>query len=309
MLSADSRKWIEKMVAEGGRPHWELPLPEARARFRARATMTSPLTPALGTVRDHHISGNPHVLAIREYAPAAGADLRGGLLFFHGGGWTFGDLDSYDGLCGILCAGSGCSVFSVDYRLAPEHPFPSAYEDALAAWNWLVANASSLGVDSSRMAVGGDSSGGNIAAALALATRSASPRPAFQMLFYPVLDAPGRYPSYESNATGCGLTTASMHWYWKNYVPDEAHMSDWRAVPMAATDLARLPPTLLLTARYDPLADEGAAYADLIAEAGVEVSHLCFPRQNHGFLTMGQIVPEGNDAARLCAAALAIRLS
>ena len=193
-----------------------------------------------------------------------------GLVFFHGGGWVIGDLDSHDDLCRDLAAQAGCAVLSVDYRLAPEHRFPAAADDAIAATNWVAANAAPLGIDPKRLAVGGDSAGGNLAAVAALAARDAGRPLAAQLLIYPVTDM-SRFEgeSYATCGEGYGLTAGAMVWFRDHYLTDANAARDWRVSPLLASDLGRSPPALVVTAEFDVLRSEGEAYAKRLAEAGV----------------------------------------
>lgn len=254
--------------------------------------------------RELIVAGPAGELPVREYRPLAATAqvMLPTLVFFHGGGWVVGDRDTHDVLCRLLCVQAGCAVYSVDYRLAPEHRFPAAFDDACAAVTSLAARAAELGIDVTRLAVGGDSAGGNLAAAAALALRDApSLRLAAQVLAYPVTDLCAQGGSYEACATGYVLSAADMAYFRDHYIADPADHADWRASPLHASSLAGLPPTLLLTAGYDPLHDEGRRYADRLAEAGVAVHYLCFERQMHGFLGMGGVIDEANTAVQLCA--------
>ena len=227
------------------------------------------------------------------------------LVYFHGGGWTIGDLDTHDVLCRELANHSGAAVVAVDYRLGPEAPFPAAVDDALAAFDWVQREAAALRLDPTRLAVGGDSAGGNLAAVVAIAARDAGEPPfAWQLLIYPATDQHRTAPSHERNGQGYLLTRDTMDYFTGHYIPDARLHADWRASPLLHPDLSRLPPALVLTAGYDPLRDEGLAYAQKLSEAGTRATHLSFERQIHGFILMGKVLAEANDAVRLCAAAL-----
>lgn len=250
------------------------------------------------------MTGPAGEIPVREYRPqrAASSLAWPTLVFFHGGGWVVGDRDTHDVLCRMLCAHAQCAVYSVDYRLAPEHRFPAAFDDACAALRALVARAGELGIDTARVAVGGDSAGGGLATAVALALREdKSLRLAAQVLAYPVTDLCAQGGSYDDCATGYVLSAADMHYFRDHYVPDPAHHGDWRVSPLRAPSLQGMPPTLLLTAGYDPLRDEGRRYADRLAAQGNAVHHVCFERQMHGFLGMGGVIDEANTAVYLCA--------
>jgi acetyl esterase len=217
---------------------------------------------------------------------------------------VIGNIETHGVLCRQISHASGCAVFSVDYRLAPEHVFPAAYDDALAAFYWVVAQADTLYIDSSRVAVGGDSAGGNLAAAVCLGAKGGAHVPAFQLLIYP---ATLMYPdtvSYHANAEGFGLTASAMHWFMDHYLPTREDGDDWRASPLKAASLAGLPPALVLTAGYDPLRDEGYQYADALSAAGGVAEYICFERQIHGFITMGRIMREALSGVEVCAQAL-----
>lgn len=296
------------LIASSGLPTVEEQAPpQARESSRQRRAFSQPEPCVVGSVTEHQAPGPGGPVPVRAYRPAAAlaTDVLPALMYFHGGGWVIGDRDSYDVLCRDLCQRSGCAVFSVDYRLAPEHPFPAAIDDALAAVRWLVAQAGSLAVDPARIAVGGDSAGGNIAAVLCLALRGdPSVRLALQVLIYPATDQNFGTVSYRENASGFLLTAASMHYFRGHYLPDPATWQDWRASPLLATDHTGLPPALVLTAGFDPLRDEGLAYADKLAAAGNRVEYSCFSRQIHAFITMGKVIPEADAAIDLCAGAL-----
>jgi acetyl esterase len=223
------------------------------------------------------------------------------LVYFHGGGWVIGDLDTHDVLCRQLANGSGCAVVAVHYRLAPEHRFPAAVDDAIAATRWISKHAAELGLDVTRLAVGGDSAGGNLAAVVAIAARDgAGPPIAYQLLIYPATDGRRGMPSHTANGQGYLLTRDTINYFHDHYIEDARLDLDWRVSPLLASDLSRLPPALLLTAGYDPLRDEGLAYAEALTRAG----YVCFERQIHGFITMGRVLDEANTAVALCAAEL-----
>jgi len=226
------------------------------------------------------------------------------LVYFHGGGWVIGDLDTHDTLCRSLAANAGCAVLAVDYRLSPEHRFPAAVDDAVAAFRFARREAEALGVDAARIAVGGDSAGGNLAAVTCLAQRDAGgPLPVFQLLIYPATDMRCVAPSHAANGEGLLLTADLIAWFTGHYMAD-APRDDWRASPLLAARHDGLPPALVLTAGFDPLRDEGRQYADVLSAAGVPTQYVCFERQIHGFAPMGRVLDEANTAVDLCAAAL-----
>jgi acetyl esterase len=250
-------------------------------------------------------------LRVRLYVPGgqpteAPAPL---LVYFHGGGWVIGDLDTHDGLCRFLADHSGCRVLSVDYRLAPEFPFPLPLEDAVAAFAWAHENAASLGADPTRMAVGGDSAGGNISTALCLQNRDAgNPQPAMQLLLYPVTDAVGGQQSRDTYAEGFLLTREDMKWFEDHYIPDGIDDADPRTSVMRAEDVSGLPPAYVATAGFDPLRDEGEIYAARMREAGVQVVLQRHAGMIHGFGNLTAICPSARTAMLEVAGALRMGL-
>ena len=306
MLHPQARALLD-LIAERGLPAMhELAPVDARSFYRDRRAFTQPDAPAVAECRDLSADGPHGAIALRLYRPLAAADgSLPVLVYFHGGGWTIGDLDTHDVLCRQLANGSGCAVVSVDYRMGPEHRFPAAVDDCLAATAWIASPASSLGLDPRRLAVGGDSAGGNLAAVVALLARDrAGPAIAWQLLIYPATDMRRGHPSHTTNGRGYLLETATIDYYHDHYIDDPAHDHDWRASPLLHEDLSGLPPALVLTAGYDPLRDEGLDYADALAAAGSRSTCICFERQLHGFITMGRLIDEANSAVDLCAGAL-----
>jgi acetyl esterase len=276
---------------------------EARRFYRERRHITQPEPPPIDTVRALTAEGPHGPIPLRLYRHGEGSSQRPVLVYFHGGGWVIGDLDTHDTLCRQLALASGCVVVSVDYRMGPEHPFPAAVDDACAATRWVAAQAAALGLDATRLAVGGDSAGGNLAAVVSLALRGELPL-AFQLLIYPATDQHRTHESHRRNAQGYLLTADTMTWFHDHYITDPAHDDDWRASPLRHPDLSRLPPALVLTAGYDPLRDEGMAYAQRLSESGVWATLVSFERQIHGFMPMGRVIDEANEAVALCADAL-----
>lgn len=258
---------------------------------QARATIRSRLMPAVdpepvGSVDDTRISGPGGDLAVRIYRPLRAAAKSPALVYAHGGGFVFCDLDSHDGLCRSLSNSARAVVISVDYRLAPEHPWPAAAEDLYAAVSWATENAESLDVDPARVAVGGDSAGGNLAAVTALMARGrGGPALAAQLLLYPVIAADFETDSYRAFGEGFYNPKPALQWYWDQYVPGLADRRHPHASPLEA-DLAGLPSAVVVLAGHDPLHDEGRAYADALEAAGVHVTRLLYLGGVHGFLTM-----------------------
>lgn len=268
----------------------------------AFAALTPP-GPEVAKVEDRTIPGPAGELAVRIYSPE-GDGPHPVTMWFHGGGWVIGSIEQHDGLCRDLAKRSGSIVVSVDYRLAPEAPFPGPLDDCVAATRWVSEHASEIGADATRLAVAGDSAGGNLAAALALRARDeGAPRITFQLLVYPATDAEMSYPSYRENAEGFMLTAEAMAWFWNHYI-GEGDKRDPYASPMYAADLAGLPPALVITAEYDPLRDEGEAYAALLRQAGVAATSSRYDGQLHGFMSMSGIIDTAHKAIDEAAAAL-----
>ena len=261
----------------------------------------------MASSRDLQATGPQGGIPLRLIRPAGSdeSDVLPVLVYYHGGGWVIGDLDTHDTLCRQLANAAGCAVVAVDYRMGPEHRYPAAVIDALAATHWVRAHAAELRVDASRLAVGGDSAGGNLAAVVALSARESGDLPiVFQLLIYPATDQHRAFPSHASNGKGYMLETETMDYFSGHYIADKAQYKDWRASPLLHADLSKLPPALVLTAGFDPLRDEGAAYAEKLTAAGNRASYVCFERQIHGFITMGKVIDEANTAMALCAAEL-----
>jgi acetyl esterase len=274
----------------------------ARRLYRDTRAALSPNAPQLPEVR---LLVLPGPLAVRAYRPAATDEKLPALVFFHGGGWTIGDLDTHDVVCRQLALGAGCAVFSLDYRLAPEAPFPAAVDDCIAATRYIIENAAGLRVDAGRVAVGGDSAGGNLAAVVCLEARDrGGPAPAFQLLIYPATDHRNETESHKRNGEGYLLTRESMEFFRGCYLPRREDWTDWRASPLLARDFSGLPPAFVLTAGFDPLRDEGRAYAERLSGAGVEVAYREYPDMAHGFLLMGGVLDVANIAMSDCCAAL-----
>ncbi len=268
-----------------------------QARAKMQALMENRPTPVAEVYRveDRTITGPAgNTIPIRIYTPEARTPL-GVLVFFHGGGWVLGDLESHDGLCRDLTNGAGCVVVSVGYRLAPEHKFPAAPEDCFAAARWVAENAASLGGDPARLAVGGDSAGGNLAAAVALMARDrGGPQLRLQLLLYPCIDAADDTPSHKEFAQdGFILSKADMDWFWGHYLSSEADRRNAYACPSRAPSLAGLPPALVLTASLDPLRDEGERYASQLRLAGVPVTCTRYDGVTHGFVSFAAALEQG----------------
>lgn len=308
MLDPQAAALIALMAARKVPPTHTLTPAEARRWYLERRGFTQPDPPAVAEVRPHCTARG---VPLRLYRPA-GADATAvlpALVFFHGGGWTMGDLDTHDVLCRQLCNGAGVAVVAVDYRMGPEHPFPAAVDDCIEATRWVQTRAADLRLDSARLAVGGDSAGGNLAAVVALSLRdeadaAAWPPLAFQLLIYPATDMRAIAPSHQRNGHGYVLTADTITYFRGHYIADPAQWANWRASPLLAAHHARMPAALVLTAGYDPLVDEGRQYADQLSAAGTPCQYVCFERQIHGFVLMGRVLDEARTAVALCAAVL-----
>src|SRR5437764_1059548 len=270
----------------------------ARRIYRDTRAALAPKAPAVPEIRLLAF----HNFAMRVYRPVAG-EVMPALVYFHGGGWTIGDVDTHDALCRQLAVGARCVVFSVDYRLAPEHPFPAAVDDCFAATRYVADNAAKLKIQG--IAVGGDSAGGNLAAAVSLLARDAGgPALAFQLLIYPATDQRLASASHERNAQGYLLTRDAMEYFRRAYLPDKRSWTDWRASPLVAKSHGNLPPALVITAGYDPLLDEGREYAQRLKAAGVSVEYREYADMVHGFILFGGVLDSANAAVADCCAAL-----
>lgn len=308
MLHPQARALLDLIEQRAVPPTHTLTVEEARRLYRERRSFTQPDTPEVAHVEDLRADG---AVPLRLYKPLdAAAGPLPALVYLHGGGWTIGDLDTHDTLCRQLANRSGCAVVSVDYRLGPEHRFPAAVDDSTAALRWVHANAAALGIDAARIAIGGDSAGGNLAAVAAIDARdNDGPRLAFQLLIYPATDMRAIAASHATNGQGYLLTNDTVRYFHDQYIDDPKHDLDWRASPLLHPDLSRLPPAFILTAGFDPLRDEGLMYAQRLSEAGSRTTSICFDRQIHGFITMGRVLDEADAAVDICASQLRAALT
>jgi acetyl esterase len=274
-----------------------LSVAEARQEIRNTAKLAAGLADPVARLEQLEIPGPAGPIEARLYVPSSERRVRPLLVYYHGGGWVVGDLDTHDGICRFLAREVDACVLAIDYRLAPEHKFPAAVDDAVAAFRWAACEASALGCDPAHVAVAGDSAGGNLSAVVSLVTtREGGVRPAAQLLIYPATDLVNRHPSYRLFADGFFLTAAEMDWYTAHYLPTAETGRDPRASPLLAPDLAGLPPALVLTAGFDPLRDEGEAYAKRLNDAGVRVWLRRYPGLIHGFCNMTSISRTGRAA-------------
>ena len=293
---------VFKAFQEAGRPPYETVSPaEARELYLKGRVVSNPEPPELASVEPLTIPSPAGSIPARIYTPTRLRKVNGlapGLVFFHGGGWVIGDLVSHDVVCRKLADEGELMVVSVDYRLAPEHKFPAAVDDAIASTKWIADNAKQFGIDASRLMIGGDSAGGNLAAVVAISARDGNgPDIAGQVLIYPAIDFAMTHPSHKEPETSILLTHSVIRWFRDHYLNGAADVGDWRASPARAGTLIGLPPAYVLTAGADPLRDEGDEYARRLMEAGVAVTHRTFPGQFHGFFTMGKLLQQANVAA------------
>ena len=291
-------------------PGYFPPLPELRQQLRTMVALMDEPAPAVPRVENISIPGPAGPIPARVYDPAgkAGAALPA-LVYFHGGGWVQGDLESHHGLCARLALHSGALVVAVDYRLAPEHKFPAAVEDSLAAYRFLRSHGREIGADPERVGVAGDSAGGNLSAVVSqLAARSDVPVPTCQVLIYPAVDFFFDTASHRDLEDAHVIPRERILWYAQQYLRGEADRTDPRAAPVRTADLTGQPPALVITAGFDPLRDEGRVYADRLREAGVDVVYHEYPGQIHAFISLTKAIPQGMACTREVADYLRRRL-
>lgn len=300
-LDPQAQQVIEQIAALGFPATHTVSPEQARLNAKARPRAAGP---EVAKVENRLIRGSGSDIPVRLYTPA-GAGPFPILVWFHGGGWVVGDLDMADATARHLSAGAGCVVISVDYRLAPETTFPGAADDCYAATQWAARHAAQINGDTDRIAVGGDSAGGNLAAVVSLMSRDrGGPALLFQLLVYPVTHCDYSTSSYQSYADGYLLSRDSMQWYWNHYLQDPADASNPYAAPLLAKDLSGLPPALVITAECDPLCDEGAAYARRLQAAGVPTTYSCYDGMIHGFFGMPAVLDKGKQAVAEAVAGL-----
>ena len=294
-------------------PYYEVPPVVARRFYRDTRGPLTPDPPAVESVQlllapgPTGSAGPSGPVPVRAYRPkGAGKDeVLPALVYYHGGGWVIGDLDTHDVVCRTLANGARCAVFSVEYRKAPEAPFPAAVDDCFAALKFISREEKKLGINSKQLAVGGDSAGGNLATVIALMARDAGgPALSFQLLIYPGTDQQMGHPSIERNGEGYLLTKKSMIYFRGHYLPRQEDWLDWRASPLLAKSLAKLPPAFVMTAGFDPLVDEGRAYYERLEKEGVPAEYKNYADMVHGFITMGRVLDTANTALADCAQAL-----
>jgi acetyl esterase len=308
-LHPQCKAFLDQLAAMGGKQLYEMTPADARATAAALNDLGVPVQ-EVARIENRTVPGPAQPIPIRIYTPVAGETLPA-LVYFHGGGWVLGGLESHDRECRALANLSGCTVIAVDYRLAPEHPFPAAVEDAYAATCHIAEHASELGIDPQRLAVGGDSSGGNLAAVVTLmALEKRAPRVAFQLLVYPAVDLTDTHrPSVIQFADGHFLTRPLMDHFEDLYAPKPEDRRNPHASPLYATDFRGLPSALVITAECDVLRDQGELYAQKLREAGVPVTVKRYEGMIHPFFSFGGIIDDGRKAVTEAASAVRTALS
>ena len=306
-LDPSAKRLLDMLAAAGGMPDIAAMTPQQmREGFRRLARSVDLKGVPIGAIQDGELPGPGGPLPYRIYTPQQpAARPLPALVFFHGGGCVFGDLDTHDGLCRVLCSESSCAVISLSYRRAPEHKFPAAVEDSYAATLWVHDHAADLGLDAQRIAVGGDSAGGGLAAVVCQAAAiHQGPRLALQLLLCPVMDMRPQTPSRHALAQGYFLDQATMDWMLRHYCTADADLDDPRLSPLRAPQFAGLPPAHIHTAEFDPLRDEGEAYARVLLQAGVPARHTCHAGMIHHFYAMAGAVPPARAALKAAAGAM-----
>jgi acetyl esterase/lipase len=291
-------------------PGYYPPLPELRQQLRVMVSLMDEPAPALARIEGIRIPGPAGEIPARVYSASAATTPLPAVVYFHGGGWVQGDLETHHGLCARLAKHAGVLVVAVDYRLAPEHKFPAAVDDCLAAYRWARAKGRDVGADPARVAVAGDSAGGNLSATVSqLAASVGSPVPTCQVLIYPAVDFSLDTESHREMVEGHVIPRERVLWYMQQYLRNDADKTDRRASPLRASSLTGQPPALIVTAGFDPLRDEGRAYGDRLREAGVDVVYREYPGQIHAFVSLTKAIPQGMAATLEVAEYLRRRLS
>jgi acetyl esterase len=305
-LDVSAQQLLEQIRAAGGKPMESLPLAEARAGYVRSRVALAPDPAQVAEVRDFEFPSGIHSVRARLYRGVdAPLQLAPVVAFFHGGGWALGNLDSHDSFCRGLANDAKCAVVAVDYRLAPEHRFPAAVDDAEAAVAWIAREGERFGLDPSRIAVAGDSAGGNLAAVAALASRQVGvPKIRLQVLIYASFDLSFGHDSHRRVGEGYTLTASAMRWFRDMYLLRPEDALSWRASPLRREDLAGVAPAFIVVSGCDPLCDESADYAQRLIAAGVDVTYRFYPGQMHGFVPAGRVLPEGRVVCAEIASAL-----
>ena len=297
-LDTNVKSLLDMLAASGQPKLWDLTPPDARKMALQLTNMVEGKEP-IGKIENRTLPGPAGPLPFRVYTPVAANDEpSGGIIYFHGGAWVFGDLDTHDGMCRALANESGCRLVSVDYRLAPEHKFPAAVEDGYAATEWIAAHAAELAIDPACLAVAGDLAGGNLAAVVCQKAKGSGLKIALQVLFCPVTDIAADNQSRREFAEGYFLEGPLMRWAATHYLPAGVDLNDPRLSPLRAADLSGLPTAHIHTAGFDPLRDEGKAYADALERAGVKVHHVCHEHMIYHFYAMAGAIPYARAALK-----------
>jgi len=305
------KAFLDQVASLGGPKTWEMQPAEARESFAALMQLAGPKDVPIGKVANIAIPVAHGELAARSYAAvAAGGEALPTLVFFHGGGWVIGNVDTHDGLCRMLANESGCRVISVEYRLSPESKFPEAVDDAFAALEWIEKNAADLGVDANRLAVGGDSAGGALAAVMTqMAKAKGAPKLAFQLLLFPVTQIGAETKSLRDFAEGYFLERKTLDWFYAHYLPGDADKTDSRISPLLAKDFSGLPPAYIMLAGFDPLHDEGQHYAEKLRAAKVDVTVSDHLDMVHDFIYLQAVLPQAAEALKAAAQAVKTALN
>jgi acetyl esterase len=292
-LAPEIKAFLEAAAAAGLPQVWEAPIEVIRRNTQSRTALAGTPEP-LFDVSNRFIPGPTADLPIRIYRPSKVTERT--IVYFHGGGWVLNFLDIYDASLSRLANQSGSTIISVNYQKAPEHPFPIPFDDCYATLLWVLQNATELAINTKKLGVAGDSAGANLAAAVALKARDNDIALAFQLLIYPCNDRDFETESYRKNATGYGLSTQAMQWFWQQYLQGDAHNQNPYAVPMQAKDFSNLAPAIVITAEYDPLLSDGEKYVELLARDGVATSYKRYEGMIHGFFTNMAVTPAASQA-------------
>lgn len=298
-LAPEIQEYLETQVAAGLPAVWEAPIELIRANTQSRLLAAGPAEPIV-KVENRYITGPTSDLHIRIYTPSVNQNLPA-MVFFHGGGWVLNFIDIYDAALHRIANQSGIVIVAVNYQKAPEHPFPTPFNDCFATLEWVIKNAKSLHIDPHKIGVGGDSAGGNLAAAVALKARDLEIKLAFQLLVYPCNNRDFSTSSYREFATGFGLTTQAMQWFWEQYLQGELHDDNPYACPARAETFKSLAPAIVITAQYDPLVSDSEKYVELLERDGVHVEAQNFNGMIHGFFCNVAVTPTSITALDYCA--------
>lgn len=303
-LDPQAKALLDKIKQSGAPAYNTLPVQEARILYDKASELAQGEPPTPQSVSTLKIPGPASELDALLYRPDGGDKLPV-LIYFHGGGYTIGSLKSHDCVCRTLCVEAHCIVIAVDYRLAPEHKYPSAVDDCFTATQWIANNVDSLGGDAERIAIGGDSAGGNLAAVVCIKAREAgAPKLIHQLLIYPGTDMSCSFPSHKTFGQGYRLTNELIDWFYQHYFEPDSDIDNWLASPLNAEDLSELPAAFVLSAGFDPLQDENKAYADKLVQAGVPVKYSHYEGMLHGFIAMPGLFDKAREALSECAAEL-----